>query len=88
MTNAISGWNPTLHSKVGMLNSYELLCSVGFQPEMALVMHLIYGGLKLKKIVYPKRNGVCTYYGAKSTFFNNGPFRSTAIIPDSVSIHR
>ena len=61
-----------------MLNSratFLLLCSVGFQPEMALVMHLIYGGLKLKKIVYPKRNGVCTYYGAKSTFFNNGPFR-------------
>ena len=44
MTNAISGWNATLHSRVGRLfscSAFLLLCSVAFQPEMALVMHLV-----------------------------------------------
>ena len=42
MCGAISGWNPTLHKRVGMLFTCSafLLCSVGFQPEMA---PLIYG---------------------------------------------
>ena len=47
---AISGWNATLHRNAEQLKTLStLLCSVAFQPEMALVMHLVYHDFKSVK---------------------------------------